>query len=98
MRAGVAQSGDTRHFTDEQWQHLAPRLSYLAGDPTDPATQRAIGARLEQMHTAGTPANRLFYLSTPPSLAPRVVTAMGAQRHRRKTRAGHASSSKSPSA
>jgi glucose-6-phosphate 1-dehydrogenase len=81
MRAGVAQSRDTRHFTDERWQHLAPRLSYLAGDPTDPATHRAIGARLEQLHAAGTPANRLFYLSTPPSLAPRIVTEMGAQHH-----------------
>ncbi len=78
MRQGVAQSKDTRDFTDERWQQLAPRLSYLAGDPTDPATHRRIGARLEQMHAASTHANHLFYLSTPPSLAPRIVAELGA--------------------
>src|SRR5207237_6272262 len=50
----------------------------LAGDTPDAALHRRIGERLEQMYVTSAHANRLFYLSTPPSLAPRIVTELGA--------------------
>ncbi len=78
MREGVAASKETRDFSLAHWQQFATRLQYLAGDPSDLATYGAMQTRLGQMRSAGASPNHLFYLSTPPSVAPRLVAALGA--------------------
>lgn len=57
----------------EPWPLFAQRISYLRGDYDDPATYRALAARLAD------PADRnvLFYLATPPSLYPTIVEQVG---------------------
>ncbi len=61
-----SRSGPAR---DPLWSDFARRLSYVGGDFDDPATFAQLKAKLEandaNLKTGG---NRLFYLSTPPSV------------------------------
>ena len=77
VREGTKNSKDVEKFTDELWNKFASRLSYIAGDLSDPATYREVAARLEKMSAAGASTNHLFYFSTPPSLAPAIVSGLG---------------------
>ena len=62
----------------ELWPAFADRLSYLKGGYDDPETYRHLAERLEQLDAlAGTQSNRLFYLATPPVLAPVIVEQIG---------------------
>ena len=62
----------------ELWPAFAQRLSYLAGSYDDPGTYRGLAERLAQFDAeAGTQGNRLFYLATPPVLAPVIVRQLG---------------------
>jgi glucose-6-phosphate 1-dehydrogenase len=60
------------------WSRLAPRVSYLSGDLTQPATYRALSQRLarcdQELHTGG---NHLFYLATAPTLFAAAVHQLG---------------------
>ena len=76
MRAAV--EGD-EGFDEEKWRRFEPRLHYIAGQLDDPDTYPKIAARLKEMQTrAGESANHVFYFATPPSLAPTIVTQLGA--------------------
>jgi len=60
------------------WPTFENRLSYLAGGYDDPETYRRLAERLGQIDAeAGTQANRLFYLATPPVLYPIIVEQLG---------------------
>jgi glucose-6-phosphate 1-dehydrogenase len=62
----------------ERWPLFEGRVSYLEGDYDDPETYRRLGQRLAEIDAeAGTHANRLFYLATPPVLYPIVVEHLG---------------------
>src|SRR6202008_2479013 len=51
---------------------------YYAGDPADAAMSPGFAAYLKEVeHERGTGANRLFYVSTPPSVYPHLVTRLG---------------------
>jgi glucose-6-phosphate 1-dehydrogenase len=76
MREAVAKAEDTRDFNDEVWNAFAARLHYTAGDFADAGAFRELATRLEQMAGDGASANRLFYLSTPPSLFPALVSGL----------------------
>ena len=78
MRAGATGSKEMGEFSDEQWQRFAPRLCYVAGQLDDPETHRQIAARMREMEAEGASTNHLFYLSTPPSLAPTIVDGLSA--------------------
>ncbi|HEX8070691.1 MAG TPA: glucose-6-phosphate dehydrogenase [Pyrinomonadaceae bacterium] len=81
MREGTAQSEDVDEFTEEAWQEFAPHLNYLQGDLKAAATYAEVAARSAKLHEQIAPAgprNRLFYFSTPPSLAPVIVQQLGA--------------------
>ena len=78
IRTAVSQSKEIGEFRDEDWQHFAPRLRYLSGDIEDANAYTQLAARLEELKTEGASTNRIFYLSTPPSLAPRIVEGLGA--------------------
>jgi glucose-6-phosphate 1-dehydrogenase len=56
------------------WPELAPRLHYVGGDLSAPATYRAIADRLAQFEPAtAIPRGRLFYLAIPPSAYPMAI-------------------------
>jgi glucose-6-phosphate 1-dehydrogenase len=77
MQAGAIGSKEMGEFGDKEWQMFAPRLHYVAGRLDSPETYRLIAARLEEMEAhEGASANRLFYFSTPPSLAPSIVDGL----------------------
>jgi glucose-6-phosphate 1-dehydrogenase len=74
LKAGVAQSAEIDHFDEAEWRGFAPRLSYLSGDFADPDTYRHLAEHLHGLPTA----NRLYYLATPPSVAPAIVRGLAA--------------------
>ncbi|MGA3211041.1 MAG: glucose-6-phosphate dehydrogenase [Terriglobales bacterium] len=78
MRSAVATSADTANFSDERWAAFAQRLRYVDGDLDDAAFYRDLGAHLATMQQEPGGANRLFYLSTPASLAAPIVQGLGA--------------------
>ena len=81
MREGTQQSEEVDAFDDAKWQEFAAHLTYMTGDLTADATYNEVGARLTNLHeqiNPGGPRNRLFYFSTPPSLAPAIVQHLGA--------------------
>src|SRR5258705_2906432 len=79
MRAGTSDSKEMGKFSDEQWQRFAQRFHYVAGQLDDPQTYSRIAARLDELQAqGGASTNHLFYLSTPPSLAPTILADLGA--------------------
>ena len=77
MREGALDSGGIRHLDPEQWANFEKRLFYMAGDPSDTDFYRHLGAKLEDMHEAGSSANHLFYVSTPASVAAPIIEGLG---------------------
>lgn len=78
MKAAVTGSKEMGEFSDADWQTFAKRLRYLSGNLDDPNTYLRIAARLEELRAEeGASSNHLFYLSTPPSLAPTIVKGLG---------------------
>jgi glucose-6-phosphate 1-dehydrogenase len=56
------------------WDDFAKRIGYIAGDFDDQEDYSALGQRLAQNdEQLGTKGNRLFYLSTPPSVFPTII-------------------------
>ena len=58
----------------EGWDAFARRLHYLRGDYDDPSAYAALARRLAE---PGMPANRLFYLATPPAVFDQVARHLG---------------------
>ncbi len=59
---------------DPMWNDFAARLSYISGDFTDAADFVKLKSLLETNDSKlGTQGNRLFYLSTPPSVFPLII-------------------------
>ena len=78
MRAGATGTKEILELSDAEWRAFAGCLLYLQGDLTDVETYRRIARRLEQMTLQeGASENHLFYLSTPPSVAPLIVHGLG---------------------
>jgi glucose-6-phosphate 1-dehydrogenase len=62
----------------ERWPLFEGRVSYLQGDYDDPETYQRLAQRLGEIDAkAGTRANRLFYLATPPNLYPLMIEQLG---------------------
>jgi glucose-6-phosphate 1-dehydrogenase len=60
------------------WDDFAAGIHYQQGDFGDPASFRALAERLDQVDAAaGTRGNTLFYLATPPSAYPDIITNLG---------------------
>jgi len=57
-----------RKVEPAMWDKFASTLDYVGGEFSDDATYLALKARLEVAAVAGTRGNRVFYLSTPPSM------------------------------
>ncbi|MBV8244542.1 MAG: glucose-6-phosphate dehydrogenase, partial [Candidatus Eremiobacteraeota bacterium] len=62
---------------DPMWSDFAQRLRYVTGDFGDVAAFRALKTVLDENDAKlGTGGNRLFYLSTPPSLFAKIVNLL----------------------
>ena len=77
MREATISSKETREFNESDWKDFSERLFYFEGDPTDEAMFPRLAGRLKDMRSSGASANSLFYLSTPPSLAPAILHGIG---------------------
>ncbi|MDT8067531.1 MAG: glucose-6-phosphate dehydrogenase [Terriglobia bacterium] len=77
MHDAAKSSRDARDFNDLRWDWFAERLHYVTGDIKDPKLFSRISARLDTLSQASRPHNRLFYVSTPASLAPPIVAGLG---------------------
>jgi glucose-6-phosphate 1-dehydrogenase len=77
MREGASESGGIRDLDQEQWANFEKRLFYLVGDPAETNFYRDLGAKVEEMHNAGSSTNHLFYVSTPGSVAAPIIEGLG---------------------
>jgi glucose-6-phosphate 1-dehydrogenase len=78
MKDGVKQFARLKVPNDNVWSRFAASLVYVAGDPTGPdlyARLRQVLDEVEQRR--GGPRNRLYYLSTPPSLYDDITMQLG---------------------
>jgi glucose-6-phosphate 1-dehydrogenase len=78
MKEGVKQFARLKVPNDNVWSRFASSLVYAAGDPTGPdlyARLRQVLDDVEQRR--GGPRNRLYYLSTPPSLYDDITLQLG---------------------
>jgi glucose-6-phosphate 1-dehydrogenase len=74
MRASINQFSRSGPAEDAAWSEFSQRLSYVSGDFDNIAVYRRLREQLERNDTDfGTAANRIFYLSTPPSLFSLIV-------------------------
>src|SRR5438552_14213973 len=77
MREAAATAKDTKNFTEEGWQSFAKRLHYTYGDFMDPVFYKDLAATLRKLQENGSSPNNLFYLSTPASIAPNIISGLG---------------------
>ena len=77
VREALNNSEKTEHLDEQEWREFSKRLHYLAGELDNDETYRKISKRLDELKAEGASQNHLFYLATPPSLAPVIVKALG---------------------
>jgi glucose-6-phosphate 1-dehydrogenase len=59
------------------WDDFAKRISYISGDFDDPVAFKRLAERIARNDAdLGTKGNRLFYLSTPPSVFPKIINEL----------------------
>jgi glucose-6-phosphate 1-dehydrogenase len=76
LRAAASKSSDTRDFSDAGWGKFESRLHYLVGDVNDGEFREHLRERLDEMQRAGSSPNRLFYVSTPASVAGPIIEGL----------------------
>jgi glucose-6-phosphate 1-dehydrogenase len=74
----AAKSKDTRDFSESGWRGFERRLHYLVGDINDPNFYPRLRDHLQAMEKNGSSPNRLFYVSTPASVAGPIIEGLGA--------------------
>jgi glucose-6-phosphate 1-dehydrogenase len=78
LKDGVKEFARFKVPNDQVWQRFAANVFYAPGDPTAPEFHGTLRGRLEEIERArGGATNRLFYLSTPPSLYTDIVANLG---------------------
>jgi glucose-6-phosphate 1-dehydrogenase len=78
MREAVTDFARVQPPSPRVWDRFAQALFYYTGDPADPALYPGLGDFIKRVEQdRGTGGNRLFYLSTPPSLYSPIVTRLG---------------------
>ena len=78
MKEAVASFSDAKRVDESVWQSFAQGIFYLAGDITTPEMYAELAKLLEQVdRERGTAGNRVFYLSTAPSLYSVAIKQLG---------------------
>ncbi|HUS33293.1 MAG TPA: glucose-6-phosphate dehydrogenase [Kofleriaceae bacterium] len=67
------QEHSRRKVEPAAWDKFAGMLDYVSGDFAKDETYTALKAKLEAAKGKGTKGNRMFYLSTPPSVFPMIM-------------------------
>lgn len=75
LRQRIAEHSRTE-LEPATWDKFAAMLDFVGGDFAEDATYVALAARLEAAKARGTHGNRLFYLSTPPSVFPMILAKL----------------------
>ncbi len=79
MRDAIGEFARIQPPSEHVWERFAGALSYVAGDPTDPALYGKLEAALRAIEAARPgPPNRLYYCATPPSLYDDIIANLGA--------------------
>jgi glucose-6-phosphate 1-dehydrogenase len=73
----LEKSKKREHPDENEWREFAKRLHYMAGELDNDETYRKVSERLGELASEGASKNHLFYLATPPSLAPAIVKGLG---------------------
>jgi glucose-6-phosphate 1-dehydrogenase len=76
LRESTSKSGDARDFNDDHWREFENRLHYFAGDINDDQFYTRLRDHLDKMQQGGSSTNRLFYVSTPASVAGPLVEGL----------------------
>jgi glucose-6-phosphate 1-dehydrogenase len=76
LREAVSKAGDARDFSKSGWQEFEKRITYMVGDINDQQFYSRLGSQLEEMEHAGSSRNRLFYVSTPASVAAPIIEGL----------------------
>ena len=79
LREGVAGSVDAREFTVKGWKEFENRLHYLVGDINDGRFYSDLRLRLDRMQRSSSSLNRLFYVSTPASVAEPIIAGLASE-------------------
>jgi glucose-6-phosphate 1-dehydrogenase len=77
MHDALAESEHFNEHDEEEWRKAAENIHYLAGELSEQSTYQNTAQRLAEMANDGASGNHLFYLATPPSLAPSIVDGLG---------------------
>ena len=77
VREALVDSKKIDENDEEQWRKFAQRTHYITGELNDDSTYQQTSQRLTELATDGASSNHLFYLATPPSLAPEIVDGLG---------------------
>lgn len=79
MREAILTYSGDKRIDDAVWDSFAKGISYLSGDINDPDGYSKLGKLLDRIDgDRGTAGNRVFYLSTAPSLYEEAVQQLGA--------------------
>jgi glucose-6-phosphate 1-dehydrogenase len=70
---GVKTSKEVSELSEDEWSEFARRIYYFSGDLTGRDVYEELANRLDVIRATGGSQNRLFYCSTPPSLAGAIV-------------------------
>jgi glucose-6-phosphate 1-dehydrogenase len=63
---------------EENWNSIAPNISFISGDFSDPETYAALNEQLKAHEKKwDCPANHVFYLATPPGIVETIVKGIG---------------------
>jgi glucose-6-phosphate 1-dehydrogenase len=79
MKDAVITYSEAKRVDDAVWDSFARGIFYLAGDVNDPEAYRRMSELLDQVdQERGTAGNRVFYLSTSPTLYAEAIQQLGA--------------------
>jgi glucose-6-phosphate 1-dehydrogenase len=76
LRGAVSKSVDTRDFSEARWREFEDRLHYFVGDINDQQFYVKLREKLDEMEGNGASPNRLFYVSTPASVAGPIIEGL----------------------
>ncbi|HET9479700.1 MAG TPA: glucose-6-phosphate dehydrogenase [Pyrinomonadaceae bacterium] len=77
VRKALLESEKLAPEEDAEWRKFAQRIFYTTGELDDDNTYAKTAEKLEELGHKGASNNHLFYLATPPSLAPVIVEGLG---------------------
>ncbi len=78
-KSALTEFSEHRPVDETEWNSFASGLFYVATDPKDQGSYKNLSDLLQQIdRQRGTSGNRLFYLSTPPSLYIDIIRSLGA--------------------